>query len=453
MADKEINDLTDGGAAAAGDLVHVVRSGNSRKATIGAQLPTSPASSSGPASMEFAEDTDNGSHKVTLSAPASLAADVAVVLPSTAGTVALVAQVDAVVDNLDETQINQDYLGLLQSAQLAAPIYGARGWWDAFGSATGIDGTASTFESYNAAGDYYEPTSSGGDTWNNSNKSSGVTLSGGDLTFTSIAGGGYVSGVKSTDAGIGTGKWYFEYTVGVVGTTYLGISDTSSINGLSTNAGYNEGYLYANSGSKVILTSVTAYGNSFTNGDVIGVAFDGDNDKIWFSKNGAWQASGDPAAGTNAASTTVTGSKIPYVGGTGSASGTVNFGDAAFVYTPPTGFSAWGPGTRDNMTLISNEFDAPANAGMTAAFLDIEFASSLTPGTDFDFAMTSAATPSYTSTGVSYTLWYSSGSIKRYVVTGIDLTSQADDAVRARFRTLTNNAIRLTGWRPRWSDA
>lgn len=35
MADKEINDLTNGGAAQTGDLVHVVRSGNSRKVALG----------------------------------------------------------------------------------------------------------------------------------------------------------------------------------------------------------------------------------------------------------------------------------------------------------------------------------------------------------------------------------------------------------------------------------
>ncbi len=35
MADKEINDLTDGGAVASGDVGHVVRGANSRKATFG----------------------------------------------------------------------------------------------------------------------------------------------------------------------------------------------------------------------------------------------------------------------------------------------------------------------------------------------------------------------------------------------------------------------------------
>lgn len=44
------------------------------------------ASSAGPASLAFAEDTDNGSNKVTLKAPASIAADVDVTLPGTADT-------------------------------------------------------------------------------------------------------------------------------------------------------------------------------------------------------------------------------------------------------------------------------------------------------------------------------------------------------------------------------
>jgi hypothetical protein len=45
------------------------------------------ASASGPASLAFAEDTDNGAHTVTLKAPASVAASVDVTLPSVAGTI------------------------------------------------------------------------------------------------------------------------------------------------------------------------------------------------------------------------------------------------------------------------------------------------------------------------------------------------------------------------------
>lgn len=49
-------------------------------------VPFTAASAAGPASLAFAEDTDNGSNKVTLKAPSSIASDVDVVLPGTADT-------------------------------------------------------------------------------------------------------------------------------------------------------------------------------------------------------------------------------------------------------------------------------------------------------------------------------------------------------------------------------
>jgi hypothetical protein len=48
------------------------------------------ASASGPASLAFAEDTDNGAHTVTLKAPASVTASVDVTLPNEAGTLEIV---------------------------------------------------------------------------------------------------------------------------------------------------------------------------------------------------------------------------------------------------------------------------------------------------------------------------------------------------------------------------
>lgn len=46
----------------------------------------SPASSSGPAYLDLPEDTDNGSNRIRLTAPASIASDVSVTLPGTADT-------------------------------------------------------------------------------------------------------------------------------------------------------------------------------------------------------------------------------------------------------------------------------------------------------------------------------------------------------------------------------
>ncbi len=54
-------------------------------------LPFTAASASGPASLAFAEDTDNGAHAVTVKAPASVAANVDVTLPGVAGTLATLA--------------------------------------------------------------------------------------------------------------------------------------------------------------------------------------------------------------------------------------------------------------------------------------------------------------------------------------------------------------------------
>ena len=100
---------------------------------------------------------------------------------------------------------------------------------------------------------------------------------------------------------------------------------------------------YSASGNKLQSNSLTAYGNTFAANDVISVALDLDNQKIWFAKNGTWQASGDPAAGTNAA---FSGFTVPTDGISAALSGyqstgaSGNFGQRAFSYTPPSGFKA-----------------------------------------------------------------------------------------------------------------
>jgi hypothetical protein len=185
------------------------------------------------------------------------------------------------------------------------------------------------------------------------------TFSNGNLTVVTAAGD---STVIST-IGVTTGKWYFEAKVGATATgAIIGI-----LGGIDTiqNTGFNCGYFpqafayYGNDGRKINNNTYTSYGNSYTTGDVIGVAFDLINGKIWFAKNGTWQNSGDPAAGTNAAFTTLS-STVTYFAAFGDASGAststfdVNFGsptysansytDGAgygnFSYAVPSGFYA-----------------------------------------------------------------------------------------------------------------
>jgi hypothetical protein len=50
-----------------------------------------PASAAGPAALNFAEDTDNGTNIVTLSAPVAVGSDVFAVLPAAGGTLATLA--------------------------------------------------------------------------------------------------------------------------------------------------------------------------------------------------------------------------------------------------------------------------------------------------------------------------------------------------------------------------
>ena len=67
-------------------------------------------------------------------------------------------------------------------------------------------------------------------------------------------------------------------TVGVGSTTYTYGYSTDSGNIVTGNAG-------------------SSYGNAFALGDIMGIAVDTVNNKLYFSKNGTWQNSGDPTSG------------------------------------------------------------------------------------------------------------------------------------------------------------
>lgn len=98
---------------------------------------------------------------------------------------------------------------------------------------------------------------------------------------------------------------------------------------------------YGVNGKKGLSYIFQTYGASYTAGDVIGIALDLDNGKIFFSKNGVWQASGDPTSGLNPAFGGVTGAVKPGVGLYWSGNSvTARFAAATQTYSPPTGFSA-----------------------------------------------------------------------------------------------------------------
>lgn len=146
---------------------------------------------------------------------------------------------------------------------------------------------------------------------------------------------------------VDSGKWYAEFTLTTssgAGLSALGIlPNTDNYTGSYLPGSTSGSYGYPNDGTKYNNGTNTSYGNTYTTGDIIGIAYDGTNNKIWFSKNGVWQASGDPAAGTNAAFTTNSG--VSYYFGVAGVTTTqsvwnCNFGQRPFAYTPPTGFVA-----------------------------------------------------------------------------------------------------------------
>ena len=143
---------------------------------------------------------------------------------------------------------------------------------------------------------------------------------------------------SSSTIGVANGKWYFEAKATDVHDSLIGVSgqtETSSTNGLGQNAN-QVGYLSSGNARKGGSDTSTGY-DSYTDGDIIGVALDIDNSKIYFSKNGTYQASGDPANNSNGfaltdVASTSTGFYTPSVGDNGGSAAIweMNFGNAPF---------------------------------------------------------------------------------------------------------------------------
>jgi hypothetical protein len=119
---------------------------------------------------------------------------------------------------------------------------------------------------------------------------------------TYVALGGTARVPEVSTLGMTSGKFYAEMKdiSGSGGASIVGItSKLYRANATDWLGSQTEDYsYYGSAGDKANNSSETSYGNSFTDGDIIGVAVDLDNLKIYFSKNGVWQNSGDPTSGS-----------------------------------------------------------------------------------------------------------------------------------------------------------
>jgi hypothetical protein len=104
-----------------------------------------------------------------------------------------------------------------------------------------------------------------------------------------------------TTFGVSAGKWYAEVkwpsntgtaatATGILDMAYTGTDDP---NNAVTNA-----FGYFGSGTKNVSGTASSYGDSYADNDIIGIAIDMDNNKLYFSKNGTFQDSGDPTSGS-----------------------------------------------------------------------------------------------------------------------------------------------------------
>jgi len=164
------------------------------------------------------------------------------------------------------------------------------------------------------------------------------SLANGNLQFNGT-GSPFLRG-NSTIA-VSSGKWYFETT----------LTTASS----STTVGIGQGFItdkypgqdalsYAQTleqGSKINNNVQPSYGTVFSTGDIFMCAFDLDNNKIFFGRNGTWFDSSNPVTGTSPAYTLTAGTYCP-IARPYNASGVIdsNFGQRPFAYTAPSGFKA-----------------------------------------------------------------------------------------------------------------
>jgi hypothetical protein len=194
-------------------------------------------------------------------------------------------------------------------------------------------------------------------TWNPSDKTAGITLSGGNLVALASTG---TQGVRAADLQY-TGKFYFEVTVNVnsgnnhcLGFVPAGtvLGTTFANNLVSSFAGRQAIVNSAN--SSVYINGVIALslsGTAWVAGTLVCIAIDLDAGLVWFREGAAgnWNtsASANPATGAGGVATGYvrTPAYPVFQSTTSGQQVTANFGDTAFSGAVPSGFiSGWPAG-------------------------------------------------------------------------------------------------------------
>ena len=187
-----------------------------------------------------------------------------------------------------------------------------------------------------------------------------------DATFAEgnlkITGGDAQNKIPSTIA-VSSGKWYAEVRVNNTSHMMMGVAKTSAF----TVDGYYLGQsgtddswmIYRSNGNEYHNGSNSKFSSAFSVGDILQIALDLDNNKLWWGKNGTWVGT----VGTNG-ETTITAGEYYFAHGYSGGTATWNFGqdntfgglftgtpnNAEFAYEIPTGFKS----------LNTSNLDAPS---------------------------------------------------------------------------------------------
>jgi hypothetical protein len=168
--------------------------------------------------------------------------------------------------------------------------------------------------------------------------------------------------VGSSTLGVSSGKWYMEVKVTEQSgsNSYIGVADEDGTNGNARNNqnGDGNGILYKTNGqyrrSTNSSTADVSYGNSYAQGDIIGIALNCDDNEIVFYKNGTAQNSGTAisiptpvgflflniALGSAAAESFEVNFGNGYFGTTAITSAGSNGNGSLFEYDVPSGYYA-----------------------------------------------------------------------------------------------------------------
>ena len=197
-------------------------------------------------------------------------------------------------------------------------------------------------------------------TLNTLNKGSNITLSNGNLTYVTTD---TWESAPSTLA-VSSGKWYaeFKWEASSTGAQYMmaGVAQPSTAYFWINNyPGYTgTGYAYGWDGDKRNNASTSSYGSAWGATNVIGVALDMDNKKLYFHKDGVYQNSGVPTSGsTGTGAISVAGDEYYFVvsgyRNSEDAKINANFGNGYFGTTAITS-----AGSNGNGSLF--EYDVPS---------------------------------------------------------------------------------------------